>query len=791
MRRDLLRSLLLFLMLGITGITLGQSHGLTFQAVILNRPDNNTEIPGVDVPGGSYLSDQQLDIRFTINNENGDVDYQEEQTTATDRYGLISVIIGDGTMTAESPDVFKEISWDGTPKELVVEVNIPEPFGYGMFVEFSRQKLVFAPYAYHRNITATGTMDIDGATNLNSSLNVNNGSPTVLTGTLTVDGCVYLNDCLEVDGTTDLNNGLDVNYNTPTDLSGTLNVDGATTMNSSLDVDGATTLNLTLDVDGATTLNSTLDVDGSTTLNSTLEVDGATTLNNTLNVAGATTINNTLTVAGNTTLQNDLFVEGTAEIGESLRLGRTADLGQLHVNTNGYSNETTTLKSRQGDASILGAESADGTYRTTVWDDGLIELFPGSRQVRIDGEASGGATNNTGSYPLYVKGAQQGIAVKLNTSAVNSGNNFLYFSDNSFIRGSVQGQTLNELRNSFDYIWFNTMSALDEAFIAAEGVACGAQLDVGEAGVMVANAIVIAAQWAEEFYHMETEVGVVYQSNSADYAEWLEREAGTADLRPGTIVGVNGGRISTRTEGARQLMVVSTAPLVLGNTPPAGEEANYEKVAFLGQVPVEVRGVVNVGDYVLASGLNDGTGIGKSPSAMTLEDYDRIVGVAWSTARFPNGTSQVNTAVGMNHGAINEQLKRQKQELDALNGTLQEVLSYLKAKDPDFAVALSGVAARPVAAVPQVAAPVAQPKVVRDKKDVEALLRNQPDILERTLAGAKSLLAAKGYPVNEEPLAQCFNTEAFFARLNMSAPVPERTFRPMVPDPQQNRTKVR
>jgi hypothetical protein len=68
------------------------------------------------------------------------------------------------------------------------------------------------------------------------------------------------------------------------DVNGTLNVDGATTLNNTLDVDLGTTLNSTLDVDGATTLNSTLDVDLGTTLNSTLDVDGATTLNSTLDV---------------------------------------------------------------------------------------------------------------------------------------------------------------------------------------------------------------------------------------------------------------------------------------------------------------------------------------------------------------------------------------------------------------------------------------------------------------------------------------------------------------------------
>jgi hypothetical protein len=88
------------------------------------------------------------------------------------------------------------------------------------------------------------------------------------------------------------------------DVDGTLNVTGATTLNSTLDVDDATTLNSTLDVDGATTLNNTLDVDGATTLNNTLDVDDATTLNSTLDVDGATTLNNTLDVDGLTTFND-------------------------------------------------------------------------------------------------------------------------------------------------------------------------------------------------------------------------------------------------------------------------------------------------------------------------------------------------------------------------------------------------------------------------------------------------------------------------------------------------------
>ncbi|MBK7086707.1 MAG: hypothetical protein IPH53_19475 [Flavobacteriales bacterium] len=59
----------------------------------------------MDVPK-DYLPDQALDIRFTILDEAGAIEYQETHSTSTDRFGLISPIIGDGSMTNASPDVF-------------------------------------------------------------------------------------------------------------------------------------------------------------------------------------------------------------------------------------------------------------------------------------------------------------------------------------------------------------------------------------------------------------------------------------------------------------------------------------------------------------------------------------------------------------------------------------------------------------------------------------------------------------------------------------------------------------
>jgi len=175
------------LLLAVTKLS-GQSHGITYQAVIIDA--DAQEIPGVDVTG-NYLPNQALTIRFTIQDENDIIEYQEEQSTTTDKYGMINLTIGSGTITASSPGIFTGIDWNGMSKDLKVEISIGE--SAGVFTELSFQPLYFVPYAFHRNITATGTMIIDGASTLNSSLEVANGSPTNLSGTLMVNSTSALN----------------------------------------------------------------------------------------------------------------------------------------------------------------------------------------------------------------------------------------------------------------------------------------------------------------------------------------------------------------------------------------------------------------------------------------------------------------------------------------------------------------------------------------------------------------------------------------------------------------------
>ena len=180
-----------------------QTDGISYQAVIVS--EEATEVPGVDL-SGAYVSETELTVRFTIDNAFGGIDYQETQETATDRYGMINVIIGQGQPTADSPQAFDQIDWDGTPKDLIVEVAL----GGGDFGLFSDQPLLFVPYAYHRNITATGSLTVDGPTILNGSLDVTNASPVSLSGTLNVDGATTLNDQLTVNGPAHMNGVLSV-----------------------------------------------------------------------------------------------------------------------------------------------------------------------------------------------------------------------------------------------------------------------------------------------------------------------------------------------------------------------------------------------------------------------------------------------------------------------------------------------------------------------------------------------------------------------------------------------------
>lgn len=173
----------------------------------------------------------------------------------------------------------------------------------------------------------------------------------------------------------------------------------------------------------------------------------------------------------------------------------------------------------------------------------------------------------------------------------------------------------------------------------------------------------------------DADQGVIYNTSGADFAEELPIEAGAVVPEPGDLVGVSGGQISLDTGGADRVMVVSKAPGLLGNTTPStdADDARRLAVAFVGQVSAKVRGQVDVGDLVVASGNEDGTARAVAPTEYRRSAHGPIAGQAWSS-KATTETGEVTVAVGLGQsGAVSQQLQRQRATIDSLRDRVQQI----------------------------------------------------------------------------------------------------------------------
>lgn len=177
--------------------------------------------------------------------------------------------------------------------------------------------------------------------------------------------------------------------------------------------------------------------------------------------------------------------------------------------------------------------------------------------------------------------------------------------------------------------------------------------------------MIVSVQTGEYGIAQNVNVGVSYISGSADYAEWLKRMDPEEAFKPGEVVGVYAGLISHNTQGADHLLVISTAPAVLGNMPDEDQEHLFEKVGFLGQVPVMVAGTVSEGDYIVASGNNDGYARAFSPASLPTAAFDQIIGVAWEAGNSPMA-NVVNVAIGLGSNQLAKRVAAVESELEVL-----------------------------------------------------------------------------------------------------------------------------
>jgi len=710
MKKLLLIAILLFA----TGNLFAQADGMNYQAVIINP--NIQEIPGADV-SGNILPNTTVSIRFTIIDANNAIEYQEVQTTTTDQYGMINLLIGIG-----DHDAFTLISWDGTNKDLKVEIDFK---GGTNYVDMSREQLTFLPYAYHRNITATGTLKVDEdtflkgeltveePTHLNSTLDVNNNSASNLTGDLTVGGDT------EIEGTTNLNSSLDVNNKSITKLSGNLNVGKYLEISDSneYDEDASTKLNGTLTVVGPTELNGlkTKDIKTNTlivTQDPTTAVISSSTLN------GSNSLNGVNDLIGENLLQGVNNLEGTNNLTGNNTLGAIDENDKnTLIGTNILSGTNTIGNSLTDVTNIEGKLSVNTDHQVKITsslkgDDGLI-----------------------GSYPLLIEGGNQGIAIKV-TGTANRNNNFISFMDDSAgSLGRIEGQTKAELLTDYKFIAQQTLNAskvtssalgvlvttVESVFSVAEVAAAatsstvcagfGACVTAPIPSIIVskgAKTILKVAKTAKKVldaanviadikiyvdsWTNPAHLGVTFLSGNGDYAEYIAKENISEDFKPGELVGIKNGLVTKDVWGAEKIMIVSTQPIVLGNMPQPNNEINSEKIAFMGQVPVTVIGTVVPGDYILPNLLTSDFARAVHPKDMKTRDYKNVAGVVWNIISENSGISIVNVAVGINTNDLSDVVYQQEEELNAIRAIAEQLKIQMEQSDTVLAKLVPGYA---------------------------------------------------------------------------------------------------
>lgn len=616
-------------------------RGMKYQAVARNL-------------SGEILANQKSSLKIdlvTVNSQSktGTTYYSETHEVTTDMLGLFTLVIGDGKVLSGS---FDKVPW--STEDIWMRVAIRDK-GQAAFSIISNSKLLAVPYAFHAatanaltndkgNSGMVPTGNSPGVPSQNWSLfgnsktdlldklgstdyadliivtnnierlritadgNVNIARSLKVGANLTVDSSVYLN---KIDGSTFNYGPFTVDKTSPTYLTGTLTVDKATNLNSSLNVNNASPTLLTgnLTVNQATDLKTTLNVDGGTNLNSTLNVNNASTtsLSGPLNVGGVSKLNGQVTISA-TLPADESVITNYPLIVQGSRNGVSIKIQGAVPNRN---------------ENFITFWNGNGEARGRI--EGFAGTFEPDRSAFINlvNDANGQDSNSTASQD-----PNQPLPATP-TALQNINNNYAFGALNA---------TLTLVQNIVKFV-INLV-----ACIAGVGV-FGDCDDVAWSGIDMA---ISAVQFAGYIAYNQGNPGVAYESGGADYAEWLPKLDKEEVISFGDVVGVKGGVISKTFSGAEKFMVVSRNPGVIGGMPNADQELVYEKIAFMGQVPVKVVGKVHREDYILPSGNGDGMAMAVPPAEMHAIDFKRVIGIAWSESDSLKDFNYINTAVGIN-----------------------------------------------------------------------------------------------------------------------------------------------
>lgn len=586
-----------------------QTDGISYQAVIIDP--NGIELPGVD-SDGNILPNAKISIRFTILDATNSEEYQEVQTTQTDLYGRINLIIGN-----QNRENFALVQWDGTPKDLKVEIDFK---GSGSnFVDMSREQLTFVPYSYHRNILARGTLIVDDTTDLNGEL--------------------------VVQGPTNLNSTLNVNDNNDTNLSGKLNVQGKTILKNNFEVDGLTVLNDSLNVKAKSNFSGNMQVTADAVFEGKMDFKSEEPAN-----------------FNSMVIKDSMDVDGPSNFHRQVRISANTNLAaktaarKIPASQGGALGSYALLidSTEQGIAIVINGKRNTDNKFISFWDRDPISGDPATMWGRIEGISD---TELESSDP-YIQGRK-------------SKNWDIFWAGYNLTKSGVDATFAVA-----DLIAAYTSStaclgvgACITAPIPSLGIVAAVGLILKVADAVIATVQVgLAIKERVQFHDNQfANIGITYASGAGDYAEWLPKENPTEIFIPGELVGIKNGSVTKNTWNAEKIMIVSTRPIVLGNMPQPNKERNSVKIAFMGQVPVKVLGKVTPGDYILPNELGSEFAKAVNPKDMKIGDYNKIAGVAWNIIeKITDGLNVVNVAVGVNSNDLIKVFTQQKEELESL-----------------------------------------------------------------------------------------------------------------------------
>jgi hypothetical protein len=438
---------------------------------------------------------------------------------------------------------------------------------------------------------------------------------------------------------------------------------------------------------------------------------------------------------------------------QAAEAGKVQDKAQMDLRNQSIYWTTTGNNESRPDPHFLGNRDAKDLYVKT--DNTTRAIFTKEGQMQIyAGSTINGADTDESSYPVTVKNSDQGIYIEIDESR-DGDNNFVSFADDTQIWGRVEGQTWDELTATdaykiqvalFTLKGISLLAGAIAEFVIAAGEASSV-LGAAAAAFATANGVAMGVETAALLlesinwgtYLAET-VGVSYSSGGADYAEYIPRAFGVRDLYPAEVVGIKNGQVSLNTQNADHLRIISVAPMVLGNMPQPGQEDLYEKVAFRGQVPVNVVGGVEIGDYILPSGNNDGLAVAVCAEDMKIGDYENIIGVAWTRADFaPINT--VNVAIGINSNDLGG-------KVDELDQKVSNILDYLQGTG-DLAT-LDQVSQGEEETLPRVAQQTALQKRFSDEEFDRMLELSEP-MLKQFYAKVRGSMINQGIDLEQHP----------------------------------------